>query len=376
MTVKLGDVGLARLAPELAASMAQSHVKDSVPVGTIQYIDPEYMRTGQLSPLSDVYSLGITLLQLLTALSPSGVVEAVENALENDNLSAVLDKKVRANNSTACVRLLALWRRQWAVDGLILSQTPHSKTCLPQADWPLDVAESLARLALNAAEMKRRKRPDLEVLSNTLLFIRFVFRRSVCLETVVRPRVSSLDGQLSSCPAASQSVGLRPSAQVGILPVLRDLRASVISELLERILQRVADGTSGNSPPVYFVCPISQVSCCCPLSAVLGASDASAPVLEADPSQSVALPTTITGIHIPQPVVRSTDDVGCPQELMSDPVVARDGFAYERASLVRWLEETDVSPMTNTRLEDSTMEPAPVLIAAINRWQAIVSSRA
>ena len=30
-------------------------------------------------------------------------------------------------------------------------------------DWPLDMAESLARLALGAAEMKRRQRPDLEV---------------------------------------------------------------------------------------------------------------------------------------------------------------------------------------------------------------------
>ena len=55
---------------------------------------------------------------------------------------------------------------------------------------------------------------------------------------------------------------------------------------------------------------------------------------------------------------------------MQDPVVASDGFAYERASLERWLEESDVSPMTNSRLEDSNIQDAVFLREAIKRWSS------
>jgi serine/threonine protein kinase len=93
--VKLGDVGLARIAPELVSSLQrQSTVQDSMPVGTFQYLDPEYARTGNLSRKSDVYSLGISMLQLLTGGSPRGVVEEVEEALEKGTLASVLDAKV------------------------------------------------------------------------------------------------------------------------------------------------------------------------------------------------------------------------------------------------------------------------------------------
>lgn len=59
---QVGDVGLARLIPALAApgsTPRSSMVQDSHTVGTLTYIDPEYYRSGQFSPRSDIYGLGV-----------------------------------------------------------------------------------------------------------------------------------------------------------------------------------------------------------------------------------------------------------------------------------------------------------------------------
>ncbi|GIL56808.1 hypothetical protein Vafri_12109 [Volvox africanus] len=79
LTAKLGDVGLARLVPMLASpagpaaaavqANARSTVMDSKLVGTFEYMDPEYMQTAQYSARSDVYALGMIMLQMLTGKS-------------------------------------------------------------------------------------------------------------------------------------------------------------------------------------------------------------------------------------------------------------------------------------------------------------------
>ncbi len=38
------------------------------------------------------------------------------------------------------------------------------------------------------------------------------------------------------------------------------------------------------------------------------------------------------------------------QDLMQDPVVASDGYSYERAAIEKWLLTRDTSPMTNAPL--------------------------
>ncbi len=68
---KVGDVGLARLAPGLVQAAA-STVQDSEVVGTLAYMDPEYLRSGCFGPKSDVYSLGMVMLQALTGGGPQG----------------------------------------------------------------------------------------------------------------------------------------------------------------------------------------------------------------------------------------------------------------------------------------------------------------
>ncbi|CAF2258206.1 unnamed protein product [Brassica napus] len=118
---KISDVGLARLVPAVAENVTQCRATSAA--GTFCYIDPEYQQTGMLGVKSDVYSLGIMLLQLLTAKQPMGLAYYVEQAVEEGKLIDMLDPAV--------------------------------------PDWPLEEAMSLAKLSLQCAELRRKDRPDL-----------------------------------------------------------------------------------------------------------------------------------------------------------------------------------------------------------------------
>lgn len=120
---KIGDAGLARLVPAKNTTMVTQY-NDTVPAGTFCYIDPEYQRTGSVGPKSDLYALGIMILQLLTGKPPMAVTDVVETAIENGLFQQILDKNA--------------------------------------GDWPLDEALALAILGLKCAEFRRRDRPDLE----------------------------------------------------------------------------------------------------------------------------------------------------------------------------------------------------------------------
>ena len=89
MVSKIGDVGLSTLLPSMGD--LSTMIKNTAPVGTLCYIDPEYQRTGVLSMKSDVYALGIVILQLLTARSPMGLAHVVETALEDGCFVDILD---------------------------------------------------------------------------------------------------------------------------------------------------------------------------------------------------------------------------------------------------------------------------------------------
>ncbi|TKY64713.1 U-box domain-containing protein 35 [Spatholobus suberectus] len=118
---KISDVGLARLLPAVAENVTQCHMTSAA--GTFCYIDPEYQQTGMLGVKSDVYSLGIILLQILTARPAMGLAHQVEESIEKGTFSEMLDPSV--------------------------------------PDWPLVQALCLANLALQCAELRRKDRPDL-----------------------------------------------------------------------------------------------------------------------------------------------------------------------------------------------------------------------
>jgi serine/threonine protein kinase len=119
---KISDVGLARLVPpSVADSVTQCHMTSAA--GTFCYIDPEYQQTGMLGVKSDVYSLGVMLLQVVTARSPMGLTHHVARALEHGTMADLLDQSVH--------------------------------------DWPVEETIRFAEISLRCCELRRKDRPDL-----------------------------------------------------------------------------------------------------------------------------------------------------------------------------------------------------------------------
>ncbi|EOA14619.1 hypothetical protein CARUB_v10027877mg [Capsella rubella] len=122
---KLGDVGLSTMVNQDDASSKLTVFKKTSPVGTLCYIDPEYQRTGIISPKSDVYSLGVVILQLITAKPAIAITHMVEEAIGDDaEFMALLDVKA--------------------------------------GSWPISETRELAALGLCCTELRRRDRPDLK----------------------------------------------------------------------------------------------------------------------------------------------------------------------------------------------------------------------
>ncbi|XP_075685434.1 WD repeat, SAM and U-box domain-containing protein 1 isoform X2 [Rhinoderma darwinii] len=55
-------------------------------------------------------------------------------------------------------------------------------------------------------------------------------------------------------------------------------------------------------------------------------------------------------------------------EIMKDPVIASDGYSYERKAIEFWISTKKTSPMTNLPLENLLLTPNRTLKMALNRW--------
>ncbi|XP_054976510.1 WD repeat, SAM and U-box domain-containing protein 1 isoform X3 [Sorex araneus] len=65
------------------------------------------------------------------------------------------------------------------------------------------------------------------------------------------------------------------------------------------------------------------------------------------------------------------DEFICPitRELMKDPVIAADGYSYEKEAMENWISKKKrTSPMTNLVLPSLVLTPNRTLKMAINRW--------
>lgn len=119
---KIADVGLARLVPPSVQDSVTQYRMTSA-AGTFCYIDPEYQQTGMLGVKSDVYSLGVMFLQIITAKPPMGLTHHVDRAIKKGTFAEMLDPGV--------------------------------------PDWPVEEALGFAKLSLLCAELRRKDRPDL-----------------------------------------------------------------------------------------------------------------------------------------------------------------------------------------------------------------------
>ncbi|PWA91011.1 U-box domain-containing protein kinase family protein [Artemisia annua] len=121
---KLSDFGICRVLSQKELSYnntSMCHITG--PKGTLCYMDPEFLSTGELTTKSDTYSFGVILLRLLTGKSALGLTKEVKCALNDNMLKNVLDPTA--------------------------------------GDWPFVQAQQLAVLAMNCCDVVRKNRPDL-----------------------------------------------------------------------------------------------------------------------------------------------------------------------------------------------------------------------
>ncbi|KAL3647521.1 hypothetical protein CASFOL_008489 [Castilleja foliolosa] len=120
---KIGDVGLSTMVNQDSFSLSAATFSDNGLVGTLCYIDPEYQRTGVLSPKSDVYAFGMIILQLITAKPAMALAHSVESAVSDGCLVEMLDRE--------------------------------------GGEWPDEETKDLAVVGLMCTELRQRDRPDL-----------------------------------------------------------------------------------------------------------------------------------------------------------------------------------------------------------------------
>lgn len=142
---KVADFGFARLgATEADATHVSTQVK-----GTAGYLDPEYLKTYQLTEKSDVYSFGVLLVELVSGRRP-------------------IEPKRESNE-----RLTTRWAMKKFMNGdAILVLDPN----LPENPATNLALEKILELSLQCLAPTRQNRPSMKICAEILWSIRRDFR--------------------------------------------------------------------------------------------------------------------------------------------------------------------------------------------------------
>uniref|UniRef100_A0ACD5XLB7 Uncharacterized protein n=2 Tax=Avena sativa TaxID=4498 RepID=A0ACD5XLB7_AVESA len=112
---KVADFGLSRLAPLPETEGSAPGYVSTVVKGTPGYLDPEYFLTHKLTDKSDVYSLGVVFLELLTGMQPishgKNLVREVVAANQSGMILSVVDMRMGSCPGECMERFAALGLR-------------------------------------------------------------------------------------------------------------------------------------------------------------------------------------------------------------------------------------------------------------------------
>ncbi|CAA3011829.1 probable LRR receptor-like serine threonine-kinase At1g06840 [Olea europaea subsp. europaea] len=97
-TAKMSDFGISRLAPVSDVKrVTEAHIFTNVK-GTPGYLDSEYFLTHKLTEKSDVYSLGVVFLEILTGMQPishgRNLVREVNMACQSGTMFSIIDESM------------------------------------------------------------------------------------------------------------------------------------------------------------------------------------------------------------------------------------------------------------------------------------------
>ncbi|KAG5550794.1 hypothetical protein RHGRI_015678 [Rhododendron griersonianum] len=112
LTAKVSDFGLSRLAPVMDDEGTEPVNVSTIVKGTPGYLDPEYLLTRKFTDKSDVYSLGVVFLEILTGMRPishgKNIVREVNLAHESGTMFVVIDSRMGSYPSECVERFVAL----------------------------------------------------------------------------------------------------------------------------------------------------------------------------------------------------------------------------------------------------------------------------
>lgn len=111
-----------------------------------RYIDPTYIRTGILSPASDIYAIGVVMYELLSSLKPVTSVNTDDSTIKSKQLLVNVFSNKMLDTDSDCTSLF---------------DTQHAK-------WSKSAAKEIAKIAGDCVHRHAHRRPSARYICHTL----------------------------------------------------------------------------------------------------------------------------------------------------------------------------------------------------------------